>query len=201
MSRILFSVTFLFFFGGQSVFAQVSQVQGSFLPGHYYPKEGQRQLGWVRHTFGGSWGDTPDNFIDFKSSPDAQEAVRLTVQEISSFVIGQDSFVVKQNFDINNHDHYTQDFMRVVKSGRLSLYLHYSTIYTRLRKNILTYFVEKDGELYRMSRPENFTEQFPFLITDNKALLHKVKNKEYKFSDLQTAIDEYNQWHAQQSAK
>ncbi len=155
--------------------------------------------GLLRHTFGNSWGDSPDNFITFKPAPEAKEQ-KLTVQDISAFVTGQDSFTVKQNFDINDHDHYAKDFVRVVKSGEISLYLHYSTVSTQTRKLVLTYLLEKDGELYRMVRPANFNDQLPILIADNKELLNKIKTKEYKFADLQKIIEEYNQWYAHKGA-
>jgi hypothetical protein len=193
-------VTALFLCLAASGFAQVSRTSGLFQPGHYYTHSGDRVEGLLKHSFGATWGAAPDNYILFKPSPEAKES-KLTVQELSAFVITQDSFTVKSDFDINDHDHFDRDFVRVVKSGPISLYLHFSTVTTPVRKNVLTYLVEKDGELYRMVRPANFNDQIPLLISDYKELLKKVKSKEYRFEDLQIIIAEYNQWHAQKAAK
>ncbi|GAB2531955.1 hypothetical protein [Rufibacter soli] len=185
---------------GSSAFAQVHQVRGNFLPGYYYTKEGQRAEGLIRHQYGTQTGQGPVNQIEFKPS-DKAKPVTLTTKDIQAFVLGQDSFTVQKDFDINSFDHFQEDFMRVVKSGALNLYLHYATTTFPTRQPVLTYLVEKDGEFYRMVRPKNFSEQINLLISDNKELLAKVKNKDYTFEDLQVLIDEYNLWAAQKTVK
>ena len=198
MKKLL--VLFSFLLSGTSVFAQVYQVRGSFTPGHYYTKDGQCVAGLIRHLYGAQTGQGPANQIEFKPAGNSK-AVSLTTKDVKAFVVGQDSFMVQKDFDINQFDHYQEDFMRVVKSGALSLYLHYSTTSFPTRQLILTYLVEKEGEFYRMVRPKNFSEQINLLIADNKELLQKVKNKEYTFEDLQVLIDEYNLWAAAKAAK
>ncbi|WP_066835999.1 hypothetical protein [Rufibacter ruber] len=190
MLRIILSLFLLA--AGLSGFAQTAiPVKGTYLAGHYYDRSGQRVDGLLSHAFTQPVKGAPANYLYFKPTPEAKEQ-KLTVQEVQAFVIGQDSFTVKRDFSINNHDQLPEDFMRVVKSGPLSYYLHYATANTPRRRNVLTHFVEKEGELYRMAIPKNFNEQIMALVSDNKVILKKVKSKEYQFKDLQLLIDEYN---------
>jgi hypothetical protein len=198
MKKLL--VLFGFLLSGCPLFAQVHQVRGSFTPGHYYTKDGQRVESLIRHVYGAQTGEGPSNQIEVKSTAKAKP-VPLTTKDLQAFVLGQDSFTVKKDFDINQFNHYQEDFMRVVKSGALNLYLHYSTSTFPTLQPVLTYLVEKDGEFYRMVRPKNFSEQINLLIADNKELLRKVKNKDYTFEDMQVLIDEYNLWAVNKAVK
>jgi hypothetical protein len=175
--------------------AQAIPGSNPFLPGHYYKKDGTRVKGLLRHTYGNTFGDGSDNFIDFK--PAQQDSMqRFTVFDIQHFVIGPDSFTVKRNFAINDYEQYAQDFVQVIQHGSLNLYLHYST---KAQRNVLTYLVEKYDELYQMAKPSHFQDQFIILIAENKELLKKVKAKEYRLEQLPTVVAAYNQWHTQRT--
>lgn len=179
----------LFVVAGSAAFPQ------KFIEGHYYTHDGQRIAGLIHHSYMARFSSSPDNYIEFKATPEAKEQ-KLTTKEVRSFVAGNDSFIIVKNFAINGFAYYDEDFVKVVKSGRINLYLHYSTVtgsdgYGVSTSTVTSYLVEKDGVLMRMKK-RDFKEKIGELFGDNKELLQKLRKKDLTYKDIEKIIEEYN---------
>jgi hypothetical protein len=99
-----------------------------FLDGYYYAKDGQKVEGLIKFNRGSFsvFGSRPSS-IKFKSNS-GSKSVKLTPDDILSFVVESDSFTTIYNFKINSiSGEYTQDFAQVIEVGKISLYLHRSS--------------------------------------------------------------------------
>jgi len=99
----------------------------SFQNGYYYTREGTKISGLIefhRATFS-VFGSKKSN-IRFKENEEAK-LVKLTADDISSFVIGSDSFSIVYNIKINSASgEYARDFAKVIMTGRVNLFVHMS---------------------------------------------------------------------------
>lgn len=98
-----------------------------FLSGHYYTKEGKKIEGLIKYnraTFS-AFGSKASS-IKYKASSD-DKPIKLTAEDITSFVIGADSFAIIKNFKINSvNGEYEQDFAQVIERGPINLFMHRS---------------------------------------------------------------------------
>jgi hypothetical protein len=96
-----------------------------FLQGHYYRTDGKRVDGLIRHVTGNfSVFGSKSGHIRFKTD-DKAKAVKLGVDDITSFVIGKDSFTLIYNFKINSiSGNFEKDFVQVAVIGKMNVYIH-----------------------------------------------------------------------------
>ncbi|MFD2968619.1 hypothetical protein [Sphingobacterium bambusae] len=73
----------------------------------------------------------------------------MTTEDITSFVMGQDSFTVAKDFDFRHIFYFkiTQDFVQVLSSGKISLYRYYALMGSgsKFGKSTVTYTFLKKG--------------------------------------------------------
>ncbi len=186
MKRIL--VLVLFVFACNAAFSQ------KFKEGHYYTHDGQRVDGLIRHHYQARFSAKPDNHIVFKENADAKQK-KLTTKDVRAFVINNDSFIIVKDFVINGFAYYEEDFVKVVKTGKINLYLHHSTSpnqgggYGTSPAN--TYMIEKNGALQRLNY-KDFKDNFERLFGDNEPFLQKLKSKDLTYKDIEQIVEEYN---------
>jgi uncharacterized beta-barrel protein YwiB (DUF1934 family) len=186
MKSILFCFVFILFF--ESLFAQ------TYTQGAYYTHEGQRIEGLIQHNYFARFSDGPDNYINFKETSDSKKK-KLTTKEVKSFVIGSDSFVIIKHFTINSFAYYEEDFVKIIKTGNLNLYLHYSTGGSGNTFFLVSnYILEKDAKLVVM-RKRSFKDNYKNLFGDDVDLVKKIEDKSLTYKDLDVIVDEYNNWY------
>ena len=100
-----------------------------FIKGYYYDTNGRKIEGLIKFNRAKSYlvGGKPSN-IQFKTNA-SSKAIKLTTDDISSFVIEKDSFTIVYNIKISSvSGKYAKDFAQVVKIGAINLFLHKSII-------------------------------------------------------------------------
>jgi len=99
-----------------------------FKDGYCFTKEGKKIEGLIkfrRATF--SLFGSKRSDILFKKDKDSS-TTKFTTDDISSFVIGTDSFAIVYNIKINSiQGEYKEDFAKVVISGKMNLFIHMSS--------------------------------------------------------------------------
>jgi hypothetical protein len=173
----------------------------AFQPGHYYTHTGERIAGLLRHNYSARFSDAPDNSFTFRKDKKSKK-VTLGPSEAKAFVIGVDSFTIVKNFSINDLAHYREDFVKVVKGGKINLYLHATTggvPGSMTHFEAFTFLVEKDGQLMRMKKSD-FKDAMAPLVADYQALHAKIQAKELKYGQLEQIIEEYNNWCARKKS-
>ncbi|AFD06127.1 hypothetical protein [Solitalea canadensis] len=186
---------FFLFTNYKNSFAQ----NGEWVKGHYYTWSGERVAGFLKHRFQAQFGSGPDNSLRFMVDRDAKR-ITLTTKDIKSFVLqierGKvDSFIVIKNFTINVFATYREDFVKVVATGPLNLYMHYSTVSTGSKYGATTSPVKKGELLTLIKNQSNFKEVMPPLVSDDTDLVEKITSKEFKYRDIEEVIKLYNQKH------
>ncbi|AFD06140.1 hypothetical protein [Solitalea canadensis] len=181
-----------------------SAQNGEWVKGHYYTWSGERVEGFLKHRFQAQFGSGPDNSLRFMVDRDAKR-ITLTTKDVKSFVLqierGKvDSFIVIKNFTINVFATYREDFVKVVATGPLNLYMHYSTVSTGSKYGVTTspvsnWLVQKGESLTLIKNQSNFKEVMPQLVSDDTELVEKITNKEFKYRDIEEVIRLYNQKH------
>lgn len=118
--RYLFLLMFVF----APFFVFPSLAQSSY----YYSRQGQKLEGNIvfHPSMLGAKGNIKPGYILF-SEVGRQKSVKLTPEDISAFVIGNDSFTVIQHLKISeNQSKGVEDMVQVVEKGKMNLYVHIS---------------------------------------------------------------------------
>lgn len=172
---------------------------GQFKSGHYYKKDGTKISGLIKFNYGGNvFTDKSDGdcSISFKSDKKGKKA-KLTTNDICCFVIEKDSFAIIKNFRLNALVTYPQDFAKVLESGKINLYLYYSTVqsgggqYGGVVSTVTDWVVEKDGKADKLTK-KKFKELIPTYLNDYPELLDKIKNDQLNYEDSEKIIKMYN---------
>ena len=176
------------------------------LDGHYWDFQGNKHVGklQVYCTTQMRAGST------IKFSEDGKKKQKLTKNQVKSFLIGQDSFALIQNFSPSKLAYYSTDFAKVIKVGAINLYVHtrrvtQSTGYYGVgmgvsSANILTenYVVRKSGNSSYIAifNKKSFTKYFLPLIADFPLLHSKATTMKPRegLSSLWLLINEYNEF-------
>ena len=163
--------------------------------GYYFDNQGVKHVGLIDHLFSAHWDDGPDNSIHYKSTKKSKKT-HLTTNEVSSFVIESDSFSIVKDFSLNSMGNYEEDFAKVLVTGELILYKHYTTGGTGTTKmNFTSYLVQKNEKLIVIRNYLQLRDRLPELISDAPDLISKIKNKIYNKKDLPIIVKEYNSLH------
>jgi hypothetical protein len=90
---------------------------------YYFDKDGKKIEGLIkfrRATFS-AFGSKPGSIL-FEETEDAK-TIKLTANDISSFVIGNDSFAIVYNIKVNSIEgEYAKDFAKVIIAGAMNLH-------------------------------------------------------------------------------
>jgi hypothetical protein len=172
----------------QTIFAK------PFKEGYYYTKDGKKIEGFIkfrRATFS-LFGSKPSEII-FKGNKDSS-ATKFTADDISSFVIGSDSFSIVYNIKINSiQGEYKKDFAKVIVSGRMNLFIHMSSSsdgksdYDNDR-----YVLSKDNKNYLgIWNSKKQREEIASLFSADADIKARILNKDFD-KDIPGLVKEYN---------
>jgi len=161
-----------------------------YVEGRYYTHDGQKVEGLVEHVYQARFGKTPDNYIMFRPEKGAKKT-KLTTKDIQSFAIGKDSFVVIKNFELNSMAKYNEDFARVIKSGKINLYLFYTTKGTDPTP-VRVYLAEKNGKIVTMHHKDDLEQNLNTFFGDDKEFARKIQGNKLKGNEIEKIVEEYN---------
>jgi len=103
----------------------IDNLTSSFNTGHYYKIDGTRVESEIKLTCLAKFGTNPHNSIYIKGSDGKTD--RLTTKEVSSFVIGADSFLIAKNIK-HGEAELTEDFVHFDSvDGDITTVTHYTT--------------------------------------------------------------------------
>jgi hypothetical protein len=165
-----------------------------FKDGYYYTKEGKKVEGLIkfrRATF--SLFGSKQSSILFKENKDSAP-IKLTPDDISSFVIGNDSFTLVYNIKINSiQGEYAKDFAKVVVSGRMNLFTHMSSSSNGTTDyDIDSYVFSKDNKNYLgVWNVKKQREEIAELFSADPELKTRILNKEFD-KKIPELVKEYN---------
>jgi len=173
----------------------IFETKAQFKEGYYYDKDNTKIIGLLDFRYGGSIltnKSDGDCFVMFRATEDSKK-LKLKPTDITSFVIGTDSFTTLKNFSINAYVTYPMDFVKVLDTGRINLYAYYAikpeSNYSSL---VIIWLVEKNGEVEYLNRGRFKNMFIDDYINDCPELVEKIKNKELKYKDIKKIVDEYN---------
>jgi len=165
-----------------------------FKAGYYFDKDGKKIEGLIkfrRATFS-AFGSKASSIL-FEESEDAKP-VKLTANDISSFVIGNDSFTIVYNIKVNSvQGEYSKDFAKVVITGPMNLYVHMSSSFDgRNDYDIDSYVFSKDNKTYlAIWNVKKQREELADFFAANADLKARILNKEFD-KKLPELVKEYN---------
>ena len=159
-------------------------------------KDGRKEQGYMVYHFPYS----PDKEVKlFPLTGNTKEGVTYEVKYLESLEYPDLRYV--QIFPDNDRQEY---FAREAATGALNLYT-----FTELNKapavipvagvvraisipyDQSLFFIEKDSEIKKINRG-NYQKELLAYVGSNAALAEKIKNKTYKYKDIETIIKEYN---------
>jgi len=175
-------------------------VYGQFKKGQYYTHNGEKVEGLLKYVIGGGNGRKTEghNYIYFKKYKKIKkkDQIKLTTNEIKSFVIEQDSFAIVKNFSINS-TYYQKDFARVLESGRINFYIHNTSMSTHTPNGMMkqtrsVQLIEKNGRVDRL-KLKSFKSLMPGYVSDCPELSEKVNSRKLWYDKVRIIIQVYNQ--------
>ncbi|MGF1636393.1 MAG: hypothetical protein ACFCUU_04920 [Cyclobacteriaceae bacterium] len=171
---------------------------GSFKEGYYFKKDGTKVVGLIKFHYGGSVFTSKsdgDCSISFKTDNKAKK-VKLTTNDICCFVVEKDSFAIIRNFRLNALVTYPQDFAKVIESGRINLYLYYSSVQQGGYGGSVTatdWVIEKNGIADKLTK-KKFKELIPSYLSDYPELLDKIEDNQLGYKDTEMIVKMYNEY-------
>lgn len=87
------------------------------------------------------------------------------------------------------------DFLKVLERGEVNLY-EYKTKEVRQygHSTVVNYFIERDHKLNYVVK-NRFYQIILRILPDNKALIKKIRKREYNYYDIKKVIKEFNDSH------
>ena len=153
-----------------------------FQKGYFYSNDGKRTDGLIKfHRATFSVFGSKKSHIEFKESEDSPSK-KLTADNISAFVIGNDSFTIVYNIKINSiSGKYVRDFAKVVATGKVNLYLHMSSSSDgRNGYDNDRYVLSKDGKTFLgIWNPKDQREEIAEFFSDNTEIKTRILHKEF----------------------
>jgi hypothetical protein len=164
-----------------------------FIKGYYYNNDGIKIEGLIkfsRATFS-VFGSKPSS-IKFKNNSESK-TIKLTAENISSFVMDKDSFAVVHNIKINSiAGEYTKDFAQVIETGVINLFLHKSASSDgKSSYEHDNYVISKDNKylgIWNFNKQRNEIAEY---FSERSDLREKILDKNDK-TPFETIIREFN---------
>jgi hypothetical protein len=166
--------------------------------GYYYTIDGERVEGYIKFKRArfDVFGSRP-SLIKFKSAKKSK-AVKLRANQIKAFVVESDSFCVVQNIKINAiQGEYEQDFAKVLVTGPMNLYLHYSSSGDGQRSYANDRFVLSvagSREYFGLWNMKRQREDLAPLFDKMPTLAQQILDKEYDYVDMPEIVKIYNDY-------
>ena len=153
-----------------------------FQKGYYYSNDGKRTDGLIKfHRATFSVFGSKKSRIEFEETADSPSK-KLTAEDISAFVIGNDSFAIVYNIKINSiSGSYKRDFAKVIATGKVNLFLHMSSSADgRSSYDNDRYVLSKDGKQFLgIWNPKDQREEIAEFFSDNAGIKTRILNKEF----------------------
>lgn len=192
MYRLLFVAFFFFIFYG---------AEAKWQRGRYYDNNGKKvegELNLVPASYS-IWTSSPSR-IKFRQGRGVRPET-FTPDEVSAFVIGNDSFTVAGPLDINNFAFYVKDFVKVLECGKINLYVHYATTSQSYGNGVfhnvnLNTLVVQSSSAFSPTVLENgrkkLKEQLADLFADQMEVLQEIENGEVDLKQIPFLVRKYN---------
>jgi hypothetical protein len=175
-------------FNSQTLFA------APFVSGHYYTTDGKKVEGLVkliRSSFS-VFGSKPCS-IKFKENS-ASKTIKLSINDMTAFVIEQDSFALVYNIKINSiQGEYVKDFAQVRIAGPMNLFIQKSIsgdgkyVYENDR-----YVISKDNKKFLgLWNEKKQREEIAGFFSDNVDLKERILDKKNDIN-IPDLVKEYN---------
>jgi len=121
----------------------------------------------------------PDNCFEFKSS--GGKKTKITTTDARALVLGTDSFAVIRDFDYGGQVKYSEDFVKVIVSGKVMRVMHYNTV-DKNGKADGTHLYLRDGKVMPLAEALKGNEEM------------QIRVQEYRLADdeLNALIRQYN---------
>lgn len=174
-----------------------------YCPGKIYLKSGEILEGFVKYGY-----DHRRN-IKFKESLDGKKK-KFHAMKVRSFLIQSDSFAVFKNVPFQGaaggKNMELEDFVKILKKGKLSLGEHYSSQgnpggYGQAYKLTSHIFIKDLGdnqhfalEVIRSKNKHFIKDMIPFFY-DDASIQEKVKSEEWTAENSYTILEYYNESH------
>ena len=183
-----FSITSFAQFGKRSL--------DNYQPGYFYDSLGNKVEGLLKFKYGGGLGGKKngDCVLLFKTDRKDKKD-KYTPDEISSFVIGKDSFAVVRNFSLNAFVYYPMDFAKVNANGKINIYTYYALISQGQYGNRVTKvfcLLEKDNKVITVKKRQIKKVLKTYYYIDYPELASKLSGKKQRLDDLPAITKLYN---------
>ncbi|HOX82113.1 MAG TPA: hypothetical protein PLJ60_16030 [Chryseolinea sp.] len=169
-------------------------VAAPFIKGYYYSNDGKKIEGLIkfnRATFS-VFGSKPSN-IKFKTNSESK-AIKLTAEDISSFVIDKDSFAAVHNIKINSiAGEYTKDFAQVIETGAIKLFLHKSASSDgKYSYENDIYVISRDNKYFGIWNFNKQRDEIAAYFSERPDLREKILDKKDK-TTIRELVRDFNQ--------
>lgn len=166
----------------------------AFKEGYYYTKEGKKVQGLIkfRRASFTLFSSKPSDIL-FKENEDSK-STKFTANDISSFVIGSDSFTVVYNFKINPmKGEYKEDFVQVGIIGKMNMFIHFSSSGDgKSFYDFDSYVLSKDNQHFLgIWKVKSQRKEIAQLFSNDEEIKIKILNKEFD-KNIPELVKEYN---------
>jgi hypothetical protein len=187
--KLLIFTAFIFFSSGYC--------HAQYKPGYFISKDKSIHYGLIRQNL----GNKPS--ISFKETK-KQKAVEYTPDDIPGFVIEQDSFVVLRNFNFQfgfSLIPVTADFVKVLQTGDVSLYVHYGSVtmyrqYTVYDYGPISNYILKKKNNYELkvvpNKEKEFKKEMSAYFSDVETLKTAIEQKKLTYNSIPAIVQAYN---------
>lgn len=130
------------------------------------------------------------------------------IQELKAYAYKKDTFAILNAFHPFEGEDYLAENVEakvLISKGPLKLYYatlpDYSVTYiiigqpglgTNTRTSYKTYIIDYSNNLYGVKTSDSFIKSISTALADNETLLKRIRNKEFKYKDMEKIIAIYN---------
>ena len=127
---------------------------------------------------------------------------KLTVNDLSAFKMGEDSFLILKNFQLPLDETKHNKFAKVILKGKddilcsfeeLKLVAGVVQLNNYVAKTINHYLIYRKGKFINITE-YNFYNEMPLIVSDYKELKDQIETKVFKFKDIDRVAFEYELW-------
>lgn len=161
-----------------------------FEKGRYYDLEGKRHDGYIELALN-------CKSISFKENDNFTTKIKIKPKEISSFVIGLDSFIVAKDFNFSDYGSALRTkpaFVKII--GETTDYVFAKYFFRGNQRSSETYLLQDNDRWISFESKSKFKKLSKEYFSHLPYVIQKIKDKKYKKDDLLTIIklfqyDEY----------
>lgn len=175
-----------------------------FLPGYYYDMGKNKISGWLKQP---EYEELMkynklNSFFHFRKEEYGSDII-ITPEKCSAFIIGQDSFSVIQNFEVNDEYYSSNEFAQVI--GKSHLYTYYkhekfASLFLNSQmfwnsQMITSYVVKVDSsnKFFTIGKDKlNLKDNSLLFLGENEFLRNFINKKNYKYEDIPLLIKYIN---------